>query len=478
MFKKFMLTAFVSTLALSSAQASNVHNDNNNSNNNQPAFLAEQAATQQQQQYRSAAIQLNLDTEASRDVFAFAADLSTQLPEGMTPLMGTNTPHVTLETFETITQNNNLSADQLSILKEKLNALSVMGAHVVPVELLLIAKITGQTNQYFTAANINELNYKTGDLTECILTYSCNIILDGKVIDGKRFMKDLQPLLHEGLAKAGLKPGPFPDPLCHITLMNMMTSTVVAMSVQLFDENNGIKKSFALDKLVLNPAFANNKVQTPNFDVQQKLTWRAKADWGQAPRAFVSLSMKEAPSAERTSLADKIESTKADLARQKYYLSMTQNNIKKGTSGLQEKEKNQIAQVEYLTAQMAKLTTQQAAVPTVSPKRNATTTQPAAAPAAEEKLRETREEFIDHLLTASINKNDAIRKNQAYIDMTQGGIDRINRYLNDPHCPSDTKESLTGELTGKNDIMKKLNATNSKLKAELKDIDSKLQKAL
>jgi len=354
MFKKLLLASMVSVVALSAAEASYYHGDDNNNNNNAPqptfAFRVVQHANPQKQDCISAALQLNLDRTASEKVFAKAEEIQRILPAGIVADFGTNTPHVTLETFEA-EGGGNLSNTQLTDLRNRLASTvnhivrnGPNGVEIVPVELKLIAKFEGQANRYYTKANIDELNDHEGNLTECFLTYDCNIKQGNQVMNGTDFLKSLQTVLHRGLRNAHMKHGPFAaNPLCHVTLMKWKVAqakaTVVNFCKTLFSAKDGVvSECFAVDKLALNPMFAGNgdNGQTPYFDKARKMQNRNTTNWAQEPRAYVLLSDLNGQVTEKeTEIKDKA----AQISTHRTYMNRTNESVEKFTAAVAKTEK-------------------------------------------------------------------------------------------------------------------------------------------
>lgn len=314
MFKNLYLASVIAAISLTPAYASHWGDNNNN------AAPARQASPEVQA-YNEASIQLNLDVVAARHVFTVAERLQKTLPTGIVAAYGTNTPHVTLEIFKPTT-GGNLTTEQLAFLKEKLGQVhgairkgfkdQTISIQAVPNGLKLIAKFTGQDNQYYTIENIGELKSHKGELTECFLTYVCDIRKEFQthhrgqnyvesyedVFNGTAYLKGLQNTLHSGVNVQQLKPSPFADnPLCHVTLMRWTVNAnkveVADFCTQLFRTENAHEgKIFSCDRLVLNPAFADNGFngRAPNFEVGNKLHNRGKVDWNQSPRASFALT--------------------------------------------------------------------------------------------------------------------------------------------------------------------------------------------
>ncbi len=353
MFKKLLLSSMVSVVALSAAEASHYSGDDNNNSNNAPqpnfAVRVVHHAKPQKQACISAALQLNLDRKASKTVFAKAEEIQRRLPNGIDADFGTNTPHVTLETFEPVA-GGNLSDAQLVDLRGRLESTAKNivrngpnGVEIVPVELKLIAKFEGQANRYYTKANIDELNTHEGNLTECYLTYDCNVRQGNQVKNGTEFLKDLQTVLHGGLRNVTMKHGPFAaNPLCHVTLMKWKITqekaTVVDFCKTLFSGKDGVfKECFAVDKLALNPMFAGNSDEgkTPYFAVNKKMQTRNTVDWAQEPRAYESmLDLK----GQVTEKEDEVKDKTAQISTHESFMKKTQENVDKYTAAVDKTE--------------------------------------------------------------------------------------------------------------------------------------------
>lgn len=373
MFKNLYLASVIAAISLAPAYASHWGDNNNN------AAPARQASPEVQA-YNEASIQLNLDVVAARHVFTVAERLQKTLPAAIVAAYGTNTPHVTLEIFKPTT-GGNLTTEQLAFLKEKLGQVhgairkgfkdQTISIQVVPKGLKLIAKFTGQDNQYYTIENIGKLKSHKGELTECFLTYACDILEEFQthhrgqnyvesyenVFNGTAYLKGLQNTLHSGVNVQQLKPSPFADnPLCHVTLMRWTVNAnkveVADFCAQLFStENAHAGKIFSCDRLVLNPAFADNGFngRAPNFEVGNKLHNRGKVDWNQSPRASFALTaldklepivfddeaQPQQPAIQARISVDEINAKIAEKQRQisthVSYMSMTEGNIQKTT---------------------------------------------------------------------------------------------------------------------------------------------------
>lgn len=336
MIKRLSLVTVLAALALTPAYAS-LNNDNNAVPNN-VAVRVVQHANPQKQASVSAAIQLNLNKSAAEVVFAKAQEIKNMLPAGIVADASSNTPHVTLETFEPVA-GGNLSDAQLADLKKKLASVAPQvvrnGANdleIVPVELKLIAKFEGQANKYYTKDNIDELAKQEGKMTECYLAYSCDVKQGNKVVDGTTFLKSLQPLLHNGLGAVKVNHGPFAaNPLCHVTLMKWKIlqgqATVADFCKTLFALEAAVEnKPFAVDKLALNPMFAGDKGQDAEFRVHERLDKRSKTDWGAEPRAYVSMLDIETQKLEKM---DEIKAVQQQIDTHRGYMGRVDDNARK-----------------------------------------------------------------------------------------------------------------------------------------------------
>jgi hypothetical protein len=344
MFKKFMLTAFVSTIALSSAQASDFFANNNNNETDAERSarmrVQNQAPVAQQaiEQHPSAGLQLNFNQESSERLFFLmkkmqqaVAQMQSAGGNSLVAKFTTNTPHVTMEVYHA-PEGENLCAFDEMVLNKKLKECHQLlqadghiggsGVKIVPMVLTMIAVYGGdRPNEYYTAQNIHTLLNHAAGLREVIFALDCGVLKGSELIPGSVFLGHAQKsVLHTNIHQTCLRIKRFEQPLLHTTLLRVFETadadtfyntgkvpaelppiTNTGGVVRLFHAVAGLlgqqkvlSSHLACDKIVYNPVIAYTKDDNDNgkkvkFGVQYKMNLRSKPNWSSDPRTSVQL---------------------------------------------------------------------------------------------------------------------------------------------------------------------------------------------